>query len=790
MAPGGDRRGWLLAQRARNGIDFVEIVDPGQTRLCVHFLVRAPDAVALSRSIDRVAIDGPGRKEVPVVAISWRGVTSSADPNRDPEQRPLLDVYVAAPGDFSTFTLSLHEKDPTAPLLDPWFDHAEFSFKAGCPSTLDCREPPAERAAPVGTAPPIDYLAKDFEGFKKALSEFSALRYGAWQERSEADFGMMFLESLASLADDLSYQQDRVAAEAWIETATQRRSVVRLARLVDYEPRVATAARVQLELQMARPGPVPAGVGVSAMAPDGTPIEFETGTGLDDTSTYAADPAWNKLEAHWWDDSERCLSRGATSAWLQAPAVDLHEGLRLVVDTTAAVEADRPVREVVRLTRIESRVLDPMSGAQVVRVHWSAKDALQAEHDLTRTRFGANVVPATQGRRYSERFVASRQAWSARAAIPRAVTRTGANGTLQVLYTLGQAPLTWLEQDDPLEGPRPELRLTEVSRGRRWRWARSLLCPDRTPELFTLDPVALRTVDPDTGFAEYDGDEGATVRFGDGSFGGVPAPGAEFEVLYRVGGGAQGNVSADALRQVDQSHPFASAIGSVSNPLPASGGREAEPLDQVRRLAPHAFRAVTYRAVLPEDYDAAAARLPWVQRAGTSFRWTGSWLSTFTAVDPRDGEELPVDREAELAALLDRRRLAGREAHTRPPRFASLDLWVTVVARPEAFRGDVQMAVQSTLDARRHAGGGTGFFHPDRFTFGSPLERSALEAAIQEAPGVEGVVAVRYRRRGRTRGYQSMGDLVAVANDEIVRVDNDPTRPEHGSLRVEVVGGK
>ena len=32
------------------------------------------------------------------------------------------------------------------------------------------------------------------------------------QERSEADFGVMFLEALSALADDLSYMQDRVGA--------------------------------------------------------------------------------------------------------------------------------------------------------------------------------------------------------------------------------------------------------------------------------------------------------------------------------------------------------------------------------------------------------------------------------------------------------------------------------------------------------------------------------------------------------------------------------------------------
>ena len=46
--------------------------------------------------------------------------------------------------------------------------------------------------------PPIDYLAKDFLSFRQALLDFSALRYPQWQERSEADFGVMFLEALSA----------------------------------------------------------------------------------------------------------------------------------------------------------------------------------------------------------------------------------------------------------------------------------------------------------------------------------------------------------------------------------------------------------------------------------------------------------------------------------------------------------------------------------------------------------------------------------------------------------------
>jgi hypothetical protein len=115
---------------------------------------------------------------------------------------------------------------------------------------------------------------------------------------------------------------------------------------------------------------------------------------------------------------------------------------------------------------------------------------------------------------------------------------------------------------------------------------------------------------------------------------------------------------------------------------------------------------------------------------------------------------------------------------------------VTVCVRPDAFRADVMEAVLAALDAATHADGRRGFFHPDRFTFGVALERSALEAAIQEVPGVDGVIELQYRRRGHTRDFIVMPDSVEVATDEIVRVDSNPSRPERGSLLVHVRGGK
>ena len=240
--PARDRRQLLLAPGAPlNGIDYVEVA-ADQIHLFVRFLNTVP--VAGSPPGVVVTITGGGT----VITIP---VDDPAAWSTDREERPVLAVTVPAPGGFSAYTLAIGGGQ-----LDPFFDSAPFTFTASCPTTLDYVAPPPPGPAQAGEQVPVDYLAKDFASFRQALSEFSALRYPAWVERSEADLGVMMMEALAAIGDELSYYQDRVAAESAIQTATQRLSVVRHARLVDYEPAPAATATTVLQLDVSRSGTI------------------------------------------------------------------------------------------------------------------------------------------------------------------------------------------------------------------------------------------------------------------------------------------------------------------------------------------------------------------------------------------------------------------------------------------------------------------------------------------------------------------------------------------------------
>ena len=383
------------------------------------------------------------------------------------------------------------------------------------------------------------------------------------------------------------------------------------------------------------------------------------------------------------------------------------------------------------------------------------------------------------------------------------VVRVGVNWTPQdplpdYRYCLASGPLAWLatasQEEDTSVPAQPEILLSAVPPGgepSQWVFERWLLGAAAAGQVFTLTPEQYSPVLTSNGMTwfDYDGDGGTTIRFGDGTFGMTPLPGTVFTVIYRVGGGSVGNVPADTIVNVAPGQAQGPIIVSCTNPFPAAGGADAETIAQVRDRAPQKFSAEPLRVVQAGDYAAAARSLPWVQQAGTTFRWTGSWLTALTSANPAGGEQPAIAQLESLTQLLDQQRLAGYESYVLPPSYVSIDLQITVRGQATSFGGDVAAAVVATLQPGSAPGGQAGFFDHSHWSFGQPLESGALLAAIQSCPGVAGVYQIHYRERG-VQDWAPLPDTLTVAADQILRVDNDPSRPEAGSLQVTVEGSK
>ena len=239
-----------------NGLDYLE-VSADQRKLTVYFLGKAPEGITRKN----VRITG-GRRIRDVRVVDVRLCRQD-----DPERDDCMIVTVDRPGDFSTYELCLLGLGEEV-RIDPRYACLAFSFKVGCPSDLDCKPRaicPPERLP----EPEIDYLAKDYASFRRLILDRLALIMPDWRERHVPDIGIALVELLAYVGDQLSYYQDAVATEAYLDTARRRISVRRHARLVDYPVHEGCNARAWVV--------VGAG-GDLSLDPDD--VYFITGTGL------------------------------------------------------------------------------------------------------------------------------------------------------------------------------------------------------------------------------------------------------------------------------------------------------------------------------------------------------------------------------------------------------------------------------------------------------------------------------------------------------------------------------
>jgi hypothetical protein len=888
-----------------NGIDYLEVSDleaPSKALRQRTLFVRLLQAPAgLSAANIRIS----GGERIRSVGVVWAAPATSLPAGEDPALTAGLDdpatvllVRTDSRGDFSTYTLSL-VAGPASDLppagFDPRLASVDFSFKVECPSEFDCAAgctcPPEPRPAPVA-----DYLAKDYDSFRRLMLDRLSLLAPGWTERAPADLGVALVELLAYVADELSYRQDAVATEAYLGTARRRTSLRRHARLVDYVVHEGSNARAWARLQVAGVGvAVPRGTPLltrvpgapDVMDPDGPAHRAALAAGamtFETVEDAVLTAAHGRLGLWTWGDTGCCLPRGATSATLLGDHPGLRAGDVLVLAEVAGPvtgrqeDADPARRAAVRLTSVVSssdpsggRFAEPPTNAvvDVTEIAWDDRDALpfplcisvEAHPGVVFGEAWGNVVLADHGR-----TIAAEPLGVVPAPALTTAAVTGCDPCRQDLPppvparfrpTLALPPLTQARPapsvpvaEGPLAasvaadlaaltfGPALHAWLQDrglvftasdpVVRGGDGAWSVSdgatvvpLRAAGGTLTAFARPASAAATMaaDPRTALpaialqgtllgatepwspqvdllgsdgaaadfvveSEFDGS--ATLRFGDGVHGRRPETGTSFAGTYRVGSGAAGNIGAGALAHVVTSDP---ALTGVDNPLAAAGGTDPETAGAIRRDAPEAY-LVQERAVTRGDYEAVAERDPAVQRAAATFRWTGSWYTVFVAADRTGGQPVDAAFAAVLRRRLDGYRMTGYDLEVDAPHLVPLDVELFVCAEPDHFRAHVVAAVLDVLSSGVRASGTPGFFHPDRFTFGTPVYLSAIVAAAQAVPGVQSVTPMRFQRQRDDASSALDTGVLPMDRLEVARLDNDPSFPDRGVLTLTMGGGK
>lgn len=808
-----ERRSGVLLDPAHplNGIDFVEFRREPANRFVLDatFLKNAPAA-----GVANFRVSGGIR----IVDLRVVGVETVAT-------NPLvLRVLVDREGDFSPYGLAIDH-----PSIDIQRNEAVFSFKAACPGEFDCRSLP-DCPPPLREEPVLDYLAKDYQSFRRLMVDLIAERNPSWQERLPADLGMTIVELMAYAADYLSYFQDSgPGTEGYLDTCLHRISAARHARLIDYamgQGRNASAF-VHLEGGVGANGVVPAATKVTslvavpllgAVSPPGPVMtalaDFDHDPALSDTLVFELKSdtrvleIHNELRIHAWDDRLCCLSKDAREIFVYrdnagtAVRPDLRAGEYLLVEevrsptTGLTADADSKHRQVLLIGSVENTedaaftsavagaVLTPRinpadPALPLLRVVFAKGEALKFAPCISAETVDHLIIDPVTVARGNIALVDH----------GRSIARDTQNGTL-ALPDMGSG--RW---------PIPELALPDapVTRNPEPAILLDITFPGEPAETWTPVPNLLDGQPFDQSFVvETDNDGASILRFGDDQYGRRPFDAERFVAHYRIGNGELGNAGWGTLVHLVDPGVVIPPITRVWQPLAALGGVEPETIEHVRKIAPEAFRAIQFRAVTERDWEEMALRNPDVAAAKASFRWTGSWNTVFVAIHPVDranlrrlpggGMELMPLFALLIKAHLTRFKLAGYDLNIRAAIYVPLEIDMQICVCDGHFRGDVLAEVQRVLSNRAFADGTTGFFFPLRFGFGSAVYLSQIYAAVSAVEGVNSAKITKFKRYWDPPRGELQKGAIAMTPFEIPRLDNDRNFPENGVLRLSAVG--
>ena len=148
--------------------------------------------------------------------------------------------------------------------------------------------------------------------------------------RDDDDPAIALLDGWATVLDVLSFYQERIANEGYLRTATERRSILEMARSIGYElrPGVAAGTYLAFTLETAPGSPATARIPIGAKA-QSTPAQDETPQVFETIEEIEAHAAWNEIEPRQTEPNPPKL--GHKTLYLKGTSTNLKPGDALLV---------------------------------------------------------------------------------------------------------------------------------------------------------------------------------------------------------------------------------------------------------------------------------------------------------------------------------------------------------------------------------------------------------------------------------------------------------------------------
>jgi hypothetical protein len=781
------------------GIDFIRVqpISTGIRDLEVHFIEKQEDEAGdIIKKITPANIRITPMGDAGGTPLQVESVTYPKNGGT------VLTLHVKEPGGSDKSNGNNHTHGYFLEILNvPGIDVllSGASLILGDLSLTDPRPFPPLDARP-GPVTEIDYLCKDYAGFRRLILDHLSLLAPQWQERHIPDPGITLVELMAYVGDYLSYYQDAAASEAYPGTARRRISLRRHVRLLDYFMHQGCTSRVLVQVRVNNPTALDKGTPLLTTIPGQSwriSPQFYKKTIRDGNSNTRVFetmhnsklfPAHNRMNVYGWAPPGHILQNETVTAELEGHLRDLKAGDLLIFETANPENAGQPQYHPVRLTRTPMLTRDPPTGQEITCITWSPEDALPdfmltgagsggqprdisalgniVLADYGRAVPGETLPMVTQNRPYYPRLNVNNLVFSTPYHQKHGNFKHIPHQFLSARHRLDQDPADALPAVELIEysqEPGSEEPKAEPMRSNQWAARRDLLDSGPFDQHFVVE-------------TEEDG--GIYLRFGDGKLGKKPVPATWFKAFFRTGNGPDGGVEPRTITHIVTDNLY---ITGVFNPQAATPYTWPESIAQVRRDAPRAFKTQE-RCITSQDYEDMARRHPEVTKARAQSAWTGSWHTTFIYVDRKDGKSIDPAFKNEMLAFMEPFRPAGFDLEIRPPYFVPLHIVLTVYTGAGVPWPPLLEELDRVFSNDRYPDGTCGFFHPDNFTFGQPLYLSTILARAMQVTGVNRVDTDEFRRMGAPPDQITRPGCIAVGPLEIVRLDNNPAAPQNGTI--------
>ncbi len=579
----------------------------------------------------------------------------------------------------------------------------------------------------------IKYLNKTFSEFKASLQELAKTYFpNTYNDFSEASPGMMFMEMASYVGDVSSFYIDTQIQENFLNLAKEKESLYNLAYSFGYRPKLSYASTTEVEISQLIP--LTSGTpdfSYSLVIPAYTSITsnqdfqtFLTTKDLDFSDT-------SSVKTSYFNENFYILTKSV-------PVISAE-----IVTTTATFQPN---------SKFASYTIEDPNFLQIIAVTGSggASDKWYEVPYLAQDTIFESISNSNSGSDNINYLLALKK-------VPqRFVTRVKGTGSIELQFGAGVSA-----QNDTSILPTPDnINLGLVS------------------SVSTLSNELNK----------------ASVYFTKGY--GV-APSGDLNIKYLAGGGIASNISANTLTNIDTTgvslwfkyngvqdanrNVIMSSI-TVNNPNPATGGRGADSVEEIRLNTLNSYTAQN-RAVTKEDYILRALSLPShygnIAKAYVTQEIFNSTDSLSSSNNPLSLDlyilaynsnkqliEANSTLKSNLKSYLNEYRMITDAINIKNAFYINFGIDFEVGVDPSYYNQEV---LSNCIIALQN------YFNIDKWQINQPIKKSEVIATLIQIPGVQAVYKMEFINKQGGNYAPYAYDMLAATKNNIIYPSIDPS---------------